>query len=253
MSKKDTTDKSSNVDEQELKALEFAKRIKIKFNNIELLVEALTHRSFVNENRDHPTTHNERVEFLGDAVLELIISDYLYRTYPNKPEGELTSFRAATVRTESLADASRELEVGAYLRMSKGEEATGGRDKNYLLANAFEAILGSIYLDQGMDKSSEFVHINLVPKIAHIVKFRLDIDSKTKFQEIAQSIYKETPTYDILSEKGPDHEKTFTMAVMINGKCFGEGQGGSKQKAEEKAASEALKKIESLKTKAIIA
>jgi ribonuclease III len=235
------------------KALEFAKIIEVKFKKIELLTEALTHRSFVNENRDEPTFHNERIEFLGDAVLELIISDHLYSTYKDRPEGELTSFRAATVRTESLATVSRDLGVGEYLRMSNGEEATGGRDKDYLLANAFEAILGAIFLDQGMKASSKFVHQYLVPKIARVVKYRLDIDSKTKFQEIAQSIYKVTPTYEVLSEKGPDHEKIFTMAVMVGDKKLGEGQGASKQKAEEQAAGEALKEVEKLKTKAVVA
>jgi len=249
------TTKTNDLDtnNHEDKTLAFAKKINIEFKNITLLIEALTHRSFVNENRDEPTSHNERVEFLGDAVLELIISDYLYKEYQDRPEGELTSFRAATVRTESLADASRKMGVGEYLRMSNGEEATGGRDKDYLLANAFEAILGAIYLDQGMEKSSEFVYIHLVPKIANVVKFRLDIDNKTKFQEIAQSLYKVTPTYEVISEQGPDHEKIFTMSVMIDGKTFGQGQGASKQKAEEQAAGEALKKVEILKTKAIVA
>lgn len=229
-------------------APKLSKKIGIEFKNLTLLEEALTHRSYINENREDVKIHNERSEFLGDAVLELIVSEYLYAEFPDRPEGELTSFRAATVRTESLAETSRALGIGEYLKMSQGEDATGGRDKDYLLANAFEAILGAIYLDQGYESSKKFVVEFLLPKIANIVEFRLDIDSKTKFQEVAQSIFKETPTYKLVKAQGPDHEKIFTMAVMVGSKNFGEGDGASKQRAEEAAATVALEKVEKMNT-----
>jgi ribonuclease-3 len=218
------------------------KKLGIKFNDISLLKRALTHRSYLNENRD-VEKNNERLEFLGDAVLELIISEHLYTKYPKRPEGDLTSFRSAIVRTESLADASRELEYGKYLYMSKGEEETGGRDKDYILANTFEAVLGAIYLDQGYSKCKDLVNKILISKIPNIVKNRLDIDSKTKIQEIAQAKYKKTPTYSVLKEYGPDHNKKFVVGVKIGNKIIGKGKGDSKQKAEEAAAQKGLKYI----------
>lgn len=217
------------------------------------LKTALTHRSFLNESSNNDLEHNERFEFLGDAVLELIVSEYLFHEYPNRPEGELTSFRAAIVKTESLANASRELGLGEYLRMSKGEESTGGRDKDYLLANTFEAILGAIYTTAGYDECKKFVHTWLVPKIKEIVKHRLDIDSKTKFQEIAQRLFKYTPEYKLEKEEGPDHEKKFTMSVYVGPTKFGTGSGPSKQKAEEDAATKGLKRISKIDKSAKIA
>jgi len=219
------------------------KTLGIQFKDNSLLKRALTHRSYLNENRD-VEKNNERLEFLGDAVLELIVSDHLYSNYPNRPEGELTSFRSAIVRTESLADASRELEYGKYLRMSKGEEETGGRDKDYILANTFEAVLGAIYLDQGYEQCKKLVDKILISKIKNIVERRLDIDSKTKIQEIAQAKYKETPTYEVLKEYGPDHNKKFVVGVKLGNKIIGKGKGESKQKAEEAAAQKGLKYIE---------
>jgi len=222
---------------------ELAKKLKIKFNDIELLQRALTHRSYLNENRSVDKS-NERLEFLGDAVLELIISDFLYRKYPNRPEGDLTSFRSAIVRTESLAEASRELDYGKYLKMAKGEEESGGRDKDYILANTFEAVLGAIYIDQGYDTCQKLVSKVLISKIDNIVKHRLDIDSKTKIQEVAQSKFGKTPTYEVLKEHGPDHNKKFVVGVKIGSKIIGKGRGSSKQKAEEAAATKGLKYIE---------
>lgn len=221
----------------------FANKIGIEFNDLDKFKTALTHRSYLNEIDDSDQRHNERLEFLGDAVLELIVSEYLFETYSDRPEGELTSFRAATVKTESLAAASREMGVGDHLMMSKGEESTGGRDKDYLLANAFEAILGSIYVDQGYQKCKEFVVRWLLHKIDNIVENRLDIDAKTKFQELAQSLFRSTPIYKVLNEEGPDHEKIFTMAVVVDGQVFGEGVGTSKQKAEEQAAAHAIQQL----------
>lgn len=222
---------------------ELAKKLKLQFNNIELLERALTHRSYLNENRSVDKS-NERLEFLGDAVLELIISDYLYREYSNRPEGELTSFRSAIVRTESLAKASREMGYGKYLRMAKGEEESGGRDKDYILANTFEAVLGAIYIDQGYEPCKELVTRILISKIDNIVENRLDIDSKTKIQEVAQSKFGKTPTYIVLKEHGPDHNKKFVVGVKIGNKVIGKGRGASKQKAEEAAAQKGLKYIE---------
>ena len=221
---------------------DLSKKININFNDISLLKRALTHRSYLNENRD-VDKNNERLEFLGDAVLELIISQYLYNKYPDRPEGDLTSFRSAIVRTESLADASRELNYGKYLRLAKGEEESGGRDKDYILANTFEAVLGAIYIDQGYQKCKDLVERVLITKIDNIVKNRLDIDSKTKIQEIAQEKYKLTPTYEVVKESGPDHNKEFIVAVKIGEKVIGKGKGSSKQRAEESAAKKGLKYI----------
>jgi ribonuclease-3 len=223
---------------------ELLKKLEIPAKDFELYERALTHRSYLNEfKNDKSLIHNERLEFLGDAVLELIVSEHLFTNYMDHPEGDLTSFRAATVKTTTLAETSRELGYGEYLRMSKGEEATGGRDKDYLLANTFESILGAIYLDLGYEEASKFVHRVLIVRIPNIVENRLDIDAKTKFQEIAQAVKKVTPTYVVKKEEGPDHEKTFTMAVYLDDEEYGVGEGASKQKAEEAAAAEGLKKI----------
>jgi len=223
---------------------EYLENLGIHINNIKLFEEAFTHRSYLNEKRsDKNLSHNERLEFLGDAVLELIISEYLFKTFPNRPEGELTSFRAATVKTETLAEVARTIGYGNYLRMSNGEEATGGRDKDYLLANTFEAVLGALYLDKGYEESKIYISKILIPKIEEIVENRLDIDAKTKFQELAQELFKVTPTYKVEDESGPDHNKTFTMGVYIDLKKYGEGTGTSKQRAEDDAARKALRKI----------
>lgn len=222
---------------------DFEKKIGVQFKDKDLLLLALTHRSYVNEHKD-THYHNERLEFLGDAVLELITSDYLFTTYTDRTEGDLTSFRAALVRTESLAESAQEIEIGENIRLSKGEEDTGGRSKSYLLANAFEAIIGAIYLDRGYEVARDFVHTHLLKKIEHIVENRLDIDSKTKIQEVTQSKYKVTPLYEVIDEEGPDHDKRFTVVVKINGKEIGKGFGTSKQKAEEDAAKSGIEYIE---------
>ncbi|HNW23343.1 MAG TPA: ribonuclease III [Candidatus Dojkabacteria bacterium] len=222
---------------------EFEERVGVSFVNKDILIEALTHRSYLNENKNCPA-HNERLEFLGDAVLELVVSDYLFNKYSNRPEGELTSFRSALVKTDSLADTAKSLGIGDMVHLSKGEEDTGGRTKNFILANTFEALIGGIYIDQGYDASKEFVYRFLINKLEDIVKNRLDIDSKTKIQEIAQAKYKVTPIYEVTNEQGPDHEKLFTVVVKINNKVIGEGVGSSKQRAEEDAASRGVRYIE---------
>lgn len=227
---------------KDLKDLE--KILDIEFKDISLLDRATTHRSYLNENVEENLKNNERLEFLGDAVLELIVSEYLFNQYPKREEGELTSFRAATVRTTTLAETSRELGFGEFLKMSKGEEESGGKDKDYLLANLFEAILGAIYEDKGYDICKKYLYRVLIPKIDNIVENRLDIDPKTKLQEVTQSLYKETPVYDVIKEKGPDHDKIFTVKAKISSKDLGVGEGTSKQKAEEDAAEKSLKMLE---------
>lgn len=222
---------------------ELEKNIGIVFSNKELLETAITHRSYINEHRK-VKEHNERLEFLGDAVLELIVSDFLFKKFSDRAEGELTSFRSALVRTDSLALTAKDLKLGEYLLLSKGEEDSGGKEKDFLLANTFEAVLGAIYLDKGYDISKEFVEQHLLPKIDDIVEFRLDIDSKTRIQELAQSIHKSTPEYEVIKEEGPDHDKTFTVVVKVNDKVIGEGVGSSKQRAEEQAAKVGVQYIE---------
>lgn len=219
------------------------KSLGVKFRNKQHLINAITHRSYLNEHRD-VKVHNERLEFLGDAVLELVVSDYLFNNFPDRPEGELTSFRSALVKTESLADSARKLGIGENLLLSRGEEDTGGRTKDYLLANTFEAIIGAIYIDQGYEKCKEFVYAHLIPKLDDIIKSRSDIDNKTKIQELAQAKYKVTPIYEVINEEGPDHDKKFTVAVKINDKIIGEGEGKSKQKAQEEAALHGIEYIE---------
>jgi len=222
------------------------KDLKLDVQNADLFETAFTHRSFLNEAKKEKTSHsehNERLEFLGDAVLELIISEYLFTKFPEKKEGELTSFRSATVKKPTLAQVARSLKLGDYLKMSKGEEETGGRDKDYLLANNLEAFIGALYLDGGYNKTKLFIMSRMESVINEIVEKRLDIDSKSKFQELAQSKYKITPNYRLISDEGPDHEKIFVMAVYIGKKLFGEGKGNTKQKAEEEAAKIGLEKF----------
>lgn len=220
------------------------KKLGVIFKNKDILNTALIHRSYINENRGKNLENNERLEFLGDAVLELIISDYIYTKYPTKPEGELTAIRSAIVRTESLADESRKLDVGQYLLMSRGEEDSGGKSKEYLLANMYEALLGAIYLDQGFAECQKYVERTLLKKVDNIVSEGLFIDPKTKVQEILQSRFKITPSYEIISEEGPDHDKYFTMALKVGNKKISEGHGSSKQRAEEDAAQNAIGLLE---------
>ncbi len=220
--------------------IELEKRLGVSFKDKGLLSKALTHRSYLNENRDGNLENNERLEFLGDAVLELLVSSTLYDKYPGKPEGELTNIRSALVRTESLAEESRKLVVGEYLLMSRGEEESGGKDKDYLLANTFESILGAIYLDQGLNSCKSLIERTLLQKLDHIVEQGLFIDPKTKVQELTQARFKVTPTYKVKKEDGPDHDKSFTVELSIGKKTITEGVGSSKQKAEEDAAQKAI-------------
>lgn len=237
MSKNITSTEREKFDELE-------KILGVKFNDTVLLKSALIHRSFLNEVKNTEFENNERLEFLGDAVLELLTSDFLFKKLTNRPEGDLTSFRAALVKTESLSEISTRLGVGKYIYMSRGEETTGGRDRIYVLANTFEAILGAIYIDSGLDVVEEFLKRELYGKIDEIIANRSDIDPKSRLQEISQLTFKSTPYYELTAEEGPDHNKIFTMCVKIQDKVYGEGKGKSKQDAEQNAALEALKVLQ---------
>lgn len=210
--------------------------------NEDLRTEAFTHRSYLNESKK-PVQSNERLEFLGDAVLEIVISEYLFKHYPVSPEGDLTLFRSSVVRTESLAKASEALGLGTLLRLSKGEIANGGRTNQSILANTYEAVLGSIYLDRGLEAAREFVTATIVPEVEDIVTKKSYRDAKSYLQELVQEQKRVTPTYKVIKAIGPDHQKTFTVGVFINNTQAGEGTGKSKQAAENNAAQEALKQL----------
>lgn len=217
-----------------------AQKLGLSFTNLDLLIEALTHRSYLNENRTTSGHHNERLEFLGDAVLELAVTHFLFVRFPNKPEGDLTAYRAALVNTYSLAETAEGLGVNDMLLLSKGEKKDTGRARQIILANAFEAILGAIYLDQGFAAAEAFVSRTLYPKIDTVLKNRTWQDAKSQFQEVAQEKKSVTPTYKTVSESGPDHDKQFTVAVFLADQEVARGEGKSKQEAEQAAAQAAL-------------
>lgn len=216
-----------------------AKKLGIKFNNIQLLQQALTHRSYLNENRKYELDHNERLEFLGDAVLELVITEYLYGNYKN-PEGELTSWRSALVNGEMLAKVASSLGVEKYLLMSRGEAKDTGRARQYLLANAMEAIIGAAYLDQGYETAKKFILKNLATRLQEILDQKLYLDPKSYFQEKAQENSKVTPAYRVIKEWGPDHDKHFIVGVYLGNELVAEGEGNSKQEAQREAARHGL-------------
>jgi ribonuclease-3 len=218
------------------------KKIGVSFNNKDLLVKAFTHRSFLNENRNVDMEHNERLEFLGDAVLELAVTAFLYEKYPKRNEGELTSFRAALVNTITLSETSEKLGFNEFLLLSKGEAKDTGRARQYILANTFESVTGAIYLDLGYQAAEKFIKKNIFPLIDGIVKEGTWIDAKSLFQEKAQEKFGTTPIYETVGEEGPDHDKKFMVVVKIDGKNEGKGKGSSKQEAEQEAAREALRK-----------
>jgi ribonuclease-3 len=212
----------------------------VSFSDTNYLLSAITHRSFLNENRDAVQEHNERLEFLGDAVLELAVTDFLFREYPQKAEGELTAIRAALVNTNTLAETATTLGINEYLLLSKGESKDVGRARQYILANAFEAIVGAIYLDQGYDAARDFIASQLFGKTERIVEKRLWQDAKSRFQERAQEMVGITPAYQTLKEVGPDHDRTFTVGVFLGEECVAKGEGRAKQEAEQKAAENGL-------------
>ncbi len=210
------------------------------FNDPELLLTALTHRSYVNEHRKSVKEHNERLEFLGDAVLELVVTEYLYTNY-KEPEGILTNWRSALVRTESIGAGAARLGLEPLLRLSRGEKRGTDRARAQILANAFEAVIGAIYLDQGYDAVKEFIDKNLIVTFDDILKNGTWMDPKSHLQELIQSREGYTPQYKVLVEEGPDHDKTFTVGVYVDGKLLGEGIGPSKQAGQVAAAETALK------------
>lgn len=222
----------------ELKNLE--EKIGIEFKDQSLLLNAFVHRSYLNEHPNFHLSSNERLEFLGDACLELIVSEYLYQNYPKRPEGDLTNFRSALVNTKSLAQTAQKLNLGEYLLLSKGEEESGGRTSEYLLANTFEALLGAIYLEKGFEKAAMVVEKFLIVKLSEIVANEAYKDAKSKLQEIAQEKFLITPHYEVLKEWGPDHDKHFRVGAFVGKKRLAVGEGASKQKAELDAAQKAL-------------
>jgi len=215
------------------------KKIEVKFKNKDLLKQALTHRSYLNENTETGMSDNERLEFLGDAVLELIVTDHLYKTYKN-PEGELTSWRASLVNADRLSAITKEIDLNGFLMLSRGESKDTGKARDVILANAIEAIIGAIYLDQGLDVVSKFIEKFIIVHLLEIIEKKLYIDSKSLFQEKAQEFFSTTPHYEVISEKGPDHKKRFVVGVYIEAELISKGEGSSKQEAQQVAAEKAL-------------
>lgn len=221
---------------------ELEKKIGCEFKNKDLLKQSLVHRSYINEHKNFSLDHNERLEFLGDAVLELVVTDHLYLNY-DLPEGELTNLRAAVVRGEMLWRVAEELDIGDFLLLSRGEQRGGEKARQYILANAFEAVVGALYIDQGYGAAEKFINKYIVSKLPEVIENGLQIDSKSKFQEVAQEKHRITPTYKVLAEEGLDHAKKFVVGVFLDKRKMGEGSGSSKQEAQQIAAKEALKKI----------
>ena len=219
---------------------ELEKKLGLEFKDKDLLTQAFTHRSYLNENPDFNLENNERLEFLGDAVIELIVTSHLYIEYPEKTEGELTNWRAALVNAKMMTSVAEELGFNEFLLLSKGESKETGKARAYILANAFEALLGALYLDSGYGPCDEFIKKYLFKNLANIIKDGSYKDSKSKFQEEAQEKVSITPNYKVLKESGPDHEKKFIVGVFLGDELVAEGQGLSKQEAEEDAASLAL-------------
>jgi ribonuclease-3 len=228
-----------SYEEKNFTALE--EHIGISFNEKDHLVQALVHRSFLNENRDFPLPHNERLEFLGDAVLELVVTEFLFEQYLN-PEGELTNWRAALVNGKNCAEVAKDLNLDPYLFLSRGEaKDSGTKARDYILANAVEALIGAIYVDQGWDMAKQFITRWILVKLPIILDEGLWMDPKSRFQESAQDIVGITPTYKVVGESGPDHAKEFTVAVFLGSEQVAQGTGGSKQEAQVAAAEEGLK------------
>lgn len=224
---------------------EFAKeKLGFEFTNIDLLIKALTHRSYVNEHKKSTSEHNERLEFLGDAVLELAVTDFLFNTYAEQ-EGILTSWRAALVRTESIGEAGDKLGYEPLLRMSRGEKHGTDRARQQILANAFEAVIGAIYLERGYADAEAFIKKHITSKLDNILKEGSWRDPKSHLQEVSQRIDNATPQYKVLNEIGPDHDKVFTLGVYVSGALMGKGIGHSKQIAQQQAAKAALEQYES--------
>lgn len=225
---------------KDIKDLE--KILGVTFGDPNILMQALTHRSYINENKGQKLSHNERLEFLGDAVLELVVTEFLYNKFEDKAEGELTAFRASLVNTYTLSSASEKLNLNDFILLSKGESKDTGRARQYILANTFESIVGAIYLDQGFEKARDFISRNIFGLIDEIVEKRLWQDSKSLFQELAQDKVGITPLYKTIKEQGPDHNKLFTIGVYLGEELVATGEGQSKQEAEQEAARKGIDK-----------
>lgn len=220
----------------------FEQSVGLSFNDKDILRQAFTHRSYLNEHRGEVVGHNERLEFLGDAVLELISTHFLYEHFPKKSEGELTAFRAALVNAVTCAEVASALDMNDYLLLSRGESKDNGRARSILLANAFEALVGAVYLDQGYVSARAFIERYLFPKIDDIIKNRLWQDAKSTLQEKVQETEGVTPHYTVLKESGPDHDKHFLIGVFARERMVAQGEGKSKQEAEQASARAALDK-----------
>jgi ribonuclease-3 len=217
------------------------KKLGFAFNQKDLLTQAFVHRSYLNENPDFGLDQNERLEFLGDAVLELVITEYLYKQYPDKAEGELTNWRAALVNAKMLTSVAEALGLNDFLLLSRGETKELGKARQYILANTFEALIGAIYLDLGYEASDKFIKTYLLARLPEVIQKKLYKDAKSYFQERAQDVEGITPIYKVIKEWGPDHKKKFTVGVFLKETMIAEGEGYSKQEAEEEAAKEGLK------------
>lgn len=218
---------------------QFEQTIGLTFRNRHLLQQVFVHRSYLNEHPGFELDHNERLEFLGDAVLELIVTEYLYLSFPN-PEGELTNWRSSIVKGEMLSKVAKDIGIENYLLLSRGEQKSSGKSRDLILANAFEALIGAIYLDQGYAPTQDFIVRILITHLDHIIKNQLYKDAKSFIQEWSQSNYNITPTYKVLSESGPDHAKNFAVGIYIGERMVGQGSGASKQRAEQYAAADAI-------------
>jgi len=220
----------------------FEKKVKIYFKDKDLLKQAFIHRSYINENPKMGLSHNERLEFLGDAVLEIVITEYLYNKYPDQPEGKLTAYRSALVNATILSEVASNLGMNNFLLLSKGEAKDTGKARQYILANTFESFIGALYLDQGYEKSKEFIKKMLIGYLDEIISKKLWRDAKSYVQEKAQEEFGFTPSYKVIKEFGPDHDKQFTIGIFFNDNMIASGIGKSKQEAEQKAAEKALEK-----------
>ncbi len=237
--------KISREDKKRLKALE--KLLGFRFRNRELLKQALTHKSFANEKRMAATAHNERLEFLGDAVLELVVSHVLMTSYPEAPEGELSKLRAAMVNEKTLASMAKSVGIGENLYLGKGEEIGQGREKPSLLSDAYEAVLGALYVDRGFPKTFKLLKKQVNTLLEMVTLGGFYTDYKTQLQERAQNLFKSVPRYRMVDQSGPDHDKTFRVEIMINKEIYGLGEGKSKKDAEQNAAKIALEELEKKK------
>ncbi|MEK7607328.1 MAG: ribonuclease III [Patescibacteria group bacterium] len=218
----------------------FEEQADVKFKDKTLLKQAFTHRSYINENKNSKLEHNERLEFLGDAVLELVVTDFLYKKYPTKPEGELTTYRSALVNSTTLAEVASNLNMNDFLLLSKGESKDTGRARQFILANTFESVVGAIYLDQGYNVAKKFIEKNIFIFADKMIAQGNLVDTKSLFQEKSQEKTGITPSYKLIRDSGPDHDKLFTVGVYINRDQIATGEGKSKQEAEQNAALRAL-------------